>query len=132
MKAVIISIGDELLKGHRLNTNASFIARQLGSIGIPVIRIITCSDDPQSIRDSVSSALEESEAVLMTGGLGPTNDDRTRKSVQELLGRKLVFDEPSCERIAERFRRRRRPVSEVMKSQAMVIEGSVVIPNTKG
>lgn len=132
MKAVIISIGDELLKGHRVNTNAPFIARQLGAIGIPVSRIITCSDDPQSIRDSIISALEESEAVLMTGGLGPTNDDRTRKSVQELLGRELVFDEPSFERIADMFRRRRRPVTEAMRSQAMVIEGSVVIPNTKG
>lgn len=132
MKAVIISIGDELLKGHRVNTNAPFIARQLGAIGIPVSRIITCSDDPQSIRDSIISALEESEAVLMTGGLGPTNDDRTRKSVQELLGRELVFDEPSFGRIADMFRRRRRPVTEAMRSQAMVIEGSVVIPNTKG
>lgn len=132
MKAVIISIGDELLKGHRVNTNAPFIARQLGAIGIPVSRIITCSDDPQSIRDSIISALEESEAVLMTGGLGPTNDDRTRKSVQELLGRELVFDEPSFERIADMFRRRRRPVTEAMRSQAMVIEGSVVLPNTQG
>lgn len=132
MKAVIISIGDELLKGHRVNTNAPFIARQLGTIGIPVSRIITCSDDPQSIRDAVTSALEEAEAVLMTGGLGPTNDDRTRTTVQELLGRGLVFDEPSFERIAEMFRRRGRPVTEAMKAQAMVIEGSVTVPNTKG
>ncbi|ACF12298.1 competence/damage-inducible protein CinA [Chlorobaculum parvum NCIB 8327] len=132
MKAVIISIGDELLKGHRVNTNAPFIARQLGTIGIPVSRIITCSDDPQSIRVAVTSALEEAEAVLMTGGLGPTNDDRTRTTVQELLGRGLVFDEPSFERIAEMFRRRGRPVTEAMKAQAMVIEGSVTVPNTKG
>ncbi|HHE31613.1 MAG TPA: competence/damage-inducible protein A [Chlorobaculum parvum] len=132
MKAVIISIGDELLKGHRVNTNAPFIARQLGTIGIPVSRIVTCSDDPQSIRDSIISALEESEAVLMTGGLGPTNDDRTRKTVQELFGRGLVFDEPSFERIAELFRRRGRPVTEAMRSQAMVIEGSITVPNTKG
>jgi len=132
MKAVIISIGDELLKGHRVNTNAPFIARQLGEIGIPVSRIITCSDDPQSIRDSIISALEEAEAVLMTGGLGPTNDDRTRTTVQELFGRGLVFDEPSFERIAEMFRRRGRPVTEAMRSQAMVIEGSRTVPNTKG
>ena len=132
MKAVIISIGDELLKGHRVNTNAPFIARQLGEIGIPVSRIITCSDDPQSIRDSIISALEEAEAVLMTGGLGPTNDDRTRTTVQELFGRGLVFDEPSFKRIAEMFRRRGRPVTEAMRSQAMVIEGSRTVPNTKG
>jgi nicotinamide-nucleotide amidase len=132
MKAVILSIGDELLKGHRVNTNAPFIARELSDIGIAVTRIVACSDDPQAIRDTVISALTEAEVVLVTGGLGPTNDDRTRGAVQELLGRDLVLDEPSFERIADYFRRRNRPVSEVMKDQAMVIEGSVTIPNTKG
>lgn len=132
MKAIIISIGDELLKGHRVNTNAPFIARELGNIGIPVTRIITCSDDPQAIRDSVTLALTEAEAVFVTGGLGPTNDDRTRDAVRALLGRGLALDEPSFERIADYFRRRNRPVTEVMKDQAMVIEGSFAIPNTKG
>ena len=132
MKAIILSIGDELLKGHRVNTNAPFIARELGDIGIPVTRIVACSDDPQAIRDSIVSALADADLVLMTGGLGPTNDDRTRGAVQELLGRGLVLDEPSFERIADYFRRRNRSVTEVMKDQAMVIEGSVTIPNTKG
>ncbi|UWX57407.1 competence/damage-inducible protein A [Chlorobaculum sp. MV4-Y] len=132
MKAIIISVGDELLKGHRVNTNAPFIARELSDIGIPVTRIVACSDDPQAIRDSIVSSLADADLVLMTGGLGPTNDDRTRDAVRELLGRGLVLDEPSFERIAEYFRRRNRPVSDIMKDQAMVIEGSVAIPNTKG
>jgi len=132
MKAIIISVGDELLKGHRVNTNAPFIARELGSIGIPVSRIVACQDDPQAIRDAVVSALTEAEAVLVTGGLGPTSDDRTRDAVRELLGRGLVLDEPSFERIADYFRRRNRSVTGVMKDQAMVIEGSVAMPNTKG
>lgn len=132
MKAVIISIGDELLKGHRVNTNAPFIARELGNIGIAVSRIVACSDDPQAIRDSIVSALTEAEVVLMTGGLGPTNDDRTRGAVRELLGRGLTLDEPSFERLADYYRRRNRPMPDTMKDQAMVIEGSVAIPNTKG
>ncbi|NTW54700.1 MAG: competence/damage-inducible protein A [Chlorobaculum sp.] len=132
MKAVIISIGDELLKGHRVNTNAPFIARELSDIGIAVTRIVACSDDPQAIRDTVVSALTEAEVVLVTGGLGPTNDDRTRGAVQELLGRGLTLDEPSFERLADYFRRRNRPMPDSMKDQAMVIEGSVTIPNTKG
>jgi nicotinamide-nucleotide amidase len=132
MKAIIISIGDELLKGHRVNTNAPFIARQLGDIGIAVTRIVACSDDPQAIRDSIVSALTEAEVVLVTGGLGPTNDDRTRGAVRELLGRGLVLDEPSFERLADYFRRRNRSMPETMKDLAMVIEGSVAIPNTKG
>jgi nicotinamide-nucleotide amidase len=132
MKADIISIGDELLKGHRVNTNAPFIAIELGRIGIPVNRIITCSDDPQAIIDTVTTSLGEVELVLVTGGLGPTRDDRTRKVVQELLGRGLSFDPGSYERIADIFRRRGREVTDSMRDQAMVIEGSVTIPNTKG
>jgi nicotinamide-nucleotide amidase len=132
MKADIISIGDELLKGHRVNTNAPFIAVELGRIGIPVRRIITCSDDPQAIIDTVTSSLGEAELVLVTGGLGPTRDDRTRKVVQELLGRGLSFDPGSYERIADIFLRRGRDVTESMRDQAMVIEGSVTIPNTRG
>jgi nicotinamide-nucleotide amidase len=132
MKADIISIGDELLKGHRVNTNAPFIARELGGIGIAVNRIVTCSDDPEQIRSTLTSSLESADLVLVTGGLGPTRDDRTRRSVQDLLGRGLSFDADSFERISVMFRRRGREVTESMRDQAMVIEGSVTVPNTKG
>ncbi|NTU57926.1 MAG: CinA family nicotinamide mononucleotide deamidase-related protein [Chlorobiaceae bacterium] len=132
MKADIISIGDELLKGHRVNTNAPFIAIELGRIGIPVNRIITCSDDPKAIRDTVTDSLGDAELVLVTGGLGPTRDDRTRTVVQELLGRGLVSDPGSYERIVDIFRKRGREVTETMRDQALVIDGSVTIPNTKG
>jgi len=132
MKADIISIGDELLKGHRINTNAPFIARALGSIGIGVDRIVTCSDDPEAIRRSVVSSLESADLVLVTGGLGPTKDDRTRKAVQELLGRGLVLFPDAWERISDYFRQRGREVTDDMRDQAMVIEGSEPIPNTKG
>ncbi len=132
MKADIISIGDELLKGHRINTNAPFIARALGAIGIPVERIVTCSDDPEAISRSIVSSLASADLVLVTGGLGPTRDDRTRKVVQELLGRELLFFPDAYERIVEIFRRRGREVSGEMRDQAMVIEGSLPVPNTKG
>ncbi|NTV24890.1 MAG: competence/damage-inducible protein A [Chlorobiaceae bacterium] len=132
MKADIISIGDELLKGHRVNTNAPFIAKALGSIGIPVERIVTCSDDPESIRSTIVASLETADLVLVTGGLGPTKDDRTRRSVQELLGRRLTFYQDAYDRIAEFFRRRGREITDDMRDQAMVIEGSVPVPNTKG
>ncbi|NTU52178.1 MAG: CinA family nicotinamide mononucleotide deamidase-related protein [Chlorobiaceae bacterium] len=132
MNATIISIGDELLKGHRINTNAPFMARELGAIGISASRIVTCSDDPRDIADAVLSALAGTEVVLMTGGLGPTSDDRTRRAVQELLGRGVVLDEDAFERIADIFHRGGRPVSESMKEQAMVIEESVTVPNPVG
>ncbi|NTU93108.1 MAG: CinA family nicotinamide mononucleotide deamidase-related protein [Chlorobiaceae bacterium] len=132
MKAVVVSIGDELLKGHRVNTNAPFIARTLGTIGIPVERIVTCSDDPEAIKESIASSLERSDLVLVTGGLGPTKDDRTRKAVQELLGRGLTVFPGALERITDIFRRRGLEVTEEMRDQAMIIEGSVPVPNTKG
>ncbi len=132
MKADIISIGDELLKGHRVNTNAPFIARALGTIGIPVERIVTCSDDTESIWHALVSSLRDADIVLVTGGLGPTRDDRTRKAVQDLLGRGLSFYPDAWERIEELFRRRGREVTGEMRDQAMVIEGSVPVPNTKG
>jgi nicotinamide-nucleotide amidase len=132
MKADIISIGDELLKGHRVNTNAPFISKALGTIGIPVVRIVTCSDDPEAIRGAIVSSLETADLVLVTGGLGPTRDDRTRKAVQELLMRGLIFYPDAYERIAGIFRRRGREVTDDMRDQAMVIEGSVPVPNTKG
>lgn len=131
-RAEIVSIGDELLKGHRVNTNAPFIAVELASIGIPVGRIVTCSDDPESIRSTLAGSLQAADLVVVTGGLGPTRDDRTRKTVQEMLGRGLVFNEEAYGRIADIFRRRGREVTETMRDQAMVIDGSVPIPNTKG
>ncbi|NTU68364.1 MAG: CinA family nicotinamide mononucleotide deamidase-related protein [Chlorobiaceae bacterium] len=132
MKADIISIGDELLKGHRVNTNAPYIAKALGTIGIPVERIVTCSDDTESIWHALVSSLQDADIVLVTGGLGPTRDDRTRKAVQDLLGRGLVFWPDAYERIAGIFRLRGRELTEEMRDQAMVIEGSVPVANTKG
>ncbi len=132
MNAVILSIGDELLKGHRINTNAPFIARELGSIGIPADRIVTCSDDPEAIRSALVEGLGSAELVLVTGGLGPTRDDRTRTVVQELLGRELVMFSDAWDNIVAIFNRRGRQITPEMRDQALVISGSVPIPNTKG
>lgn len=132
MQADIISIGDELLKGHRVNTNAPFIARELGTIGIAVHRIITCSDDPEAIKTAIVASLGHADLVLVTGGLGPTRDDRTRTTVQELLGRGLTFDAATFDRIADMYRQRGRTPNDTMRDQAMVIDGALTIPNTQG
>jgi nicotinamide-nucleotide amidase len=132
MKAEIISIGDELLKGHRVNTNAPFIARQLGSIGIPALRVVTCSDLPEEIKAVVAESLERADIVLVTGGLGPTRDDRTRNAVQTLLGRGLELSNDAYKRLADWYRQRGRRPSDSIRDQAMVVEGSITIPNTKG
>ena len=81
MKSTIINIGDELLIGQTINTNASWIAHKLNSHGIEIEKIITISDNIEAIQKSLDDALESSKIVLITGGLGPTNDDLTKNAL---------------------------------------------------
>ncbi len=132
MRAEIVSIGDELLKGQRVNTNAAFIAGSLAGIGVPVGRIVSCSDLEHEMVSVLSESLERADIVLVTGGLGPTRDDRTRKAAQELLNRGLELSEDAYENLANRMKFRGVEISASLRDQAMVIEGSHVIANTKG
>lgn len=132
MRAEIVSIGDELLKGQRVNTNAATIAAGVQRIGLPVGRITACSDELGELQSALGDALDRAELVLCTGGLGPTSDDRTRTAVQQLLGRGLEFCPEAWARIEARLRSAGRTPGPVMRSQAMVVEGSEPIPNSKG
>ncbi|NMW17764.1 MAG: competence/damage-inducible protein A [Chlorobiaceae bacterium] len=132
MRAEIVSIGDELLKGQRVNTNAAFIAAALAGIGVPVGRIVSCSDLEHEMVSVFTESLERADIVLVTGGLGPTRDDRTRKAVQELLDRGLELSEDAYVNLADRMKQRGVELSESLRDQAMVIEGSHVIANTRG
>ena len=132
MRAEIVSVGDELLKGQRVNTNAAFIAGALAGIGVPVRRIVSCADVEEEMVLAFSESLGRADIVLVTGGLGPTRDDRTRKAVQELLDRGLVLSEAAYENLVSRMQKRGLELSASLRDQAMVIEGSHVIANTKG
>jgi nicotinamide-nucleotide amidase len=132
MRAEIVSVGDELLKGQRVNTNAAFIARALGGIGVPVDRVVACPDREEVMRAVFAESLERADMVLVTGGLGPTRDDRTREAVQQLLGKGLELSEEAYANLAARIKQRGLEVSDSLRDQAMVIEGSHVIANTKG
>ncbi len=132
MRAEIVSIGDELLKGQRVNTNAAFIAGALSEIGVPVGRIVSCSDLEPEMVSVLTESLERVELVIVTGGLGPTRDDRTRNAVQKLLQRGLELSEDAYENLVDRMKLRGLEISASLRDQAMVIEGSHVIPNTKG
>jgi nicotinamide-nucleotide amidase len=132
MRAEIVSIGDELLKGLRVNTNAAFMAGAFAGIGIAVNRIVACSDLEEEIASVLAESLERSEVVLVTGGLGPTRDDRTRNAVQKLLQRGLELSGEAYENLAALMKQRGRAMSDALRLQAMVVEGSHVILNTKG
>jgi nicotinamide-nucleotide amidase len=101
MIAEIISIGDELLVGQVLNTNATWIAQRLNEIGIAVKQISTIADDAEDIMKAFDLAFSRADVILVSGGLGPTKDDITKKTLCEYFGTQLVFHEPSFENISK-------------------------------
>ncbi len=132
MRAEIVSVGDELLKGERVNTNAAFISRALAGIGVPVGRVVACSDREEEMVSVFAESLRRADLVLVTGGLGPTRDDRTKKAVQQLLGRGTELNQEAYQNLAVRIKTYGLEMSPSLREQAMVIEGSQVIPNTRG
>jgi nicotinamide-nucleotide amidase len=132
MKAEIIAVGSELLTPYRLDTNSLFLTDQLNRLGIDVIHKAVVGDGPDEMRSSFEHALGRADVVVSCGGLGPTDDDRTRQTVAELLGRKLLQNEDVLRKLQERFRRFGRPMPEINLRQALVIEGADVLPNPRG
>jgi len=132
MNAYIISIGDELLLGQTVNTNASFIGEKLSDLNLDVTKISVIGDDITEIKDEFKTAWNISDVVIVTGGLGPTHDDVTRKCVVEFFNTKLTFSEDVLSDIKAIFTKWGREVSDVNKDQAYVPEIAKVIRNEKG
>jgi nicotinamide-nucleotide amidase len=130
----IVTIGDELLLGTTVDTNAVFLARALGEIGVPIARRATVGDDPEHIADAVGQALQRTGAVITTGGLGPTADDLTRPVLAKLFGRELHEDANIVAALhalwASRGRGGALPVSNLQ--QALVPDGAEVLENAQG
>ena len=132
MKAEIIAVGSELLTPARLDTNSLFLTAELNDAGVRVIHKAVVGDIPDEMRSSFSHAMESADVIVSSGGLGPTDDDRTRETVAELLGRKLRVDDAILHKIQDRFRRLGRPMPDINARQAMVIEGATILPNPRG
>ncbi len=132
MKAEIIAVGSELLTPDRLDTNSLFLTAQFNRLGIEVLRKTVVSDELEEIRDAFREALERVEIVISSGGLGPTEDDRTRDAVAQLLGRRLELNPAVLRGIEERFCRFGRKMAEINKRQAMVPEGATILENSRG
>ena len=133
MNIELITIGDELLLGFTVDTNAAHIARHLADIGVEIDRRTTVGDVRAEIARVVRNALDRVGAVITTGGLGPTNDDLTSSTIGELFGRKMVFDEEHWAWMAERWQSRfGREIPEANRQQAMVPEGAVKLRNHHG
>jgi len=132
MKAEIIAVGSELLTPDRVDTNSLFLTARLNQLGIEVTRKTVVGDDLAPLRNAFDEAAKRAELIIASGGLGPTEDDRTRDAVAELLGRKLARDPAVMSKIEARFRQLGRRMSEVNARQAMVPEGATVLENDRG
>ncbi|HUQ48292.1 MAG TPA: competence/damage-inducible protein A [Gemmatimonadaceae bacterium] len=134
MRIEIVTIGDELLLGFTIDTNAAHLARELAAVGVEIVHRTTVGDSAQDIADAVKSALDRTGAVITTGGLGPTSDDMTKPSIAALFGRKMLRDEAILEALKARWARYRRlgPFPESNVAQAMIPEGATIIPNQHG
>jgi nicotinamide-nucleotide amidase len=132
MRAEIIAIGSELLTPYRLDTNSLYLTGELNQLGVRVVHKAVVGDSLEDMRASFQQALDRADLIVACGGLGPTDDDRTREAVAELLGRKLHLDEGVLRHIQELFRRFGRVMPEINRRQAMVPEGATVLANPRG
>lgn len=128
----VITIGDELLSGSIVDTNSSMIAEKLLGIGLEVSKMISIGDDSHAIQETLKEASRRSHLVIVTGGLGPTDDDRTAQAAAAAFGRPLVLHEPSLQRIRERFERLGFEMTPNNERQAYVPESADVIANSMG
>ena len=131
-KVEILNVGNELLLGIRINTHLSYLSKQLSALGLSVDRCQVVQDDAQAIEKTLLGAMERSDLIIITGGLGPTSDDLTRESVAEALNRNLIYNASIFNTISERFMKLGRSVSSIHKKQCYQIEGSTIIENELG
>ncbi len=130
--AAILTIGDEILIGQVTNTNAAFIGQKLSEAGIEVTRTLVVGDDADEIMRAFREYSGEFNVVLVTGGLGPTHDDITKKVVADFFNVKLVMNDAVLANVTDRLSRRNIPVRKVNQDQALVPEGCTVLMNYWG
>jgi nicotinamide-nucleotide amidase len=132
MNAELITIGDEILIGQIVDTNSAWIAENLNLIGIKVNRIISIPDAKEVIKASIDESFKSSDLIIMTGGLGPTNDDITKSTLNEYFNGNLVVHELSLKNISSFFTRRGMPLTELNRKQAEVPNCCIVLENLLG
>ena len=133
MKAVLITIGDEILSGNTVDTNSNFIATELKKIGIPVVQILTISDEIEAIKKGLTSAFELGDLIIATGGLGPTKDDKTKIAFKEFFKDEIVLDPTTFEHLRQLFEKRNRGhLLALNKPQAEVLSKAFIFQNENG
>jgi nicotinamide-nucleotide amidase len=132
MNAEIIAVGSEMLTPQRVDTNSLYLTAELNNLGVEVVLKSVIGDDRERLTDAIRRAVSRHEIVILSGGLGPTEDDLTRECVAAALDRKLVYHPEITEWLEQRFLAFKRKMAEVNKRQAYVVEGAEVLPNDRG
>ncbi len=132
MKASILTIGTELLIGQVIDTNSAWLGEQLNALGIEIIEKRSVADKDQMIKDTLDQLFEKCNIVLITGGLGPTNDDITKKTLAAYWNRDMYFDEKTYEKISQYFKQRNIPMQEAHKEQCYMPMGVTLLANNMG
>ncbi|MFR7821978.1 MAG: competence/damage-inducible protein A [Odoribacter splanchnicus] len=132
MKAIIITIGDEILMGQILDTNSQYIARSLTDMGVEITEILSIPDKRDEIYETVEYAMSEADLIIVTGGLGPTKDDVTKKVLAEYFGSQLKMNEEVFARLEEMLKRRGLTMNEGNRSQALLPDNCRILRNDKG
>lgn len=132
MKAEIITIGDEILIGQTIDTNSAWLGEQLHLIGVKLNRIVTISDTPEAIVDSIDDSFGRADLILMTGGLGPTQDDVTKETLADYFGTSLERNTEILEAIDSYFNAKGLQMLESNRKQADLPKGARILRNTRG
>ena len=132
MIAELICVGTELLMGQVLNTNAHFIAKELAPSGIDMYHQIVVGDNPKRLTEAIETALSRADVVLLSGGLGPTDDDLTKETVARVMGQELILYEDEWKKIVSYFESKGRTVAPNNKKQAMFPADAIILENPKG
>lgn len=132
MTAEIISIGDELLIGQVINTNASWIAEELNKVGVQVDQVTAIGDNSSDIKRVLKNACLRNDIILLTGGLGPTNDDTTKNVLAAYFNSDMIFHEPTFKHIQQLFKLRNYQISPVNRKQAEIPEKCQPLTNVNG
>jgi nicotinamide-nucleotide amidase len=132
MRAIILSIGDELVLGQTVDTNSAWLSQQLAAVGCDTVAHFTVADDQQAIESAIKHAASRCDVLLVNGGLGPTADDLTRQAVAAVIEQPLELNPQWLAKMEDSFRSRGRPMPEANKIQAMIPRGARMIWNHNG
>ncbi|MNW30572.1 putative competence-damage inducible protein [compost metagenome] len=132
MKAEIIAVGTELLLGQIVNSNAQYLSEELASLGVDVYFQTVVGDNMSRLSQAIKGGAERADLLILTGGLGPTQDDLTKEAVAEVLGKSLHIDRMAMDNIDRFFQGRGTPMTENNRRQALSIDGGTPLPNATG